>query len=274
MKLWVHSDIHASRGEAGLDVPSDADIAIVAGDVADGLEASLDYLRATFAGRTPVIWVAGNHEFHGEELPRARATARDAAAGLSGVFLLDDAELRWGGVRFLGSTLWTDYRLGVQDDSRAQRAAMRVAASLPDHREIWRQPDEQGFLAKHFSPRDALAMNKVSVDWLTRKLEEPFDGPTVVISHHAPHPGSVAPAFEGDPRTPAYVMDLSNLIYDRGPDLWLHGHTHVSLDYLVRGRNRVTRIVCNPKGFRGFENPEFQPGLLIDVASRRGGALG
>ncbi|MFL1875037.1 metallophosphoesterase [Hansschlegelia beijingensis] len=265
MKIWALSDIHASRDEAELDVPTDTDIVVVAGDVADGLEASLDYLQRTFAGRVPVIWVAGNHEFFGEELPEARATARDAAGSASGLFFLDDAELRWGGVRFLGSTLWTDYRLGVQDDPDAQRAAMRVAASLPDHREIWMQPAEQGCLAKHFSPRDALAINKASVAWLTRKLGERFAGPTVVVSHHAPHPTSVAPAFKGDPRTPAYVTDLSDLIHERGPDLWLHGHTHASFDYIVRGRDRITRVVCNPKGFRDYENPGFQPGLLIDV---------
>ena len=72
--------------------------------------------------------------------------------------------------------------------------------------------------------------------------------------------GSVAERFRSHPLTPAFASDLSRLIEDRGPDLWVHGHVHDSLDYEVGD----TRIVCNPRGY-GTENPAFDPSLVIEV---------
>jgi hypothetical protein len=46
--------------------------------------------------------------------------------------------------------------------------------------------------------------------------------------------------------------------------LWIHGHTHDSFDYLLNG----TRIVCNPRGYARSgvnENPLFDPDLIIPV---------
>jgi Icc-related predicted phosphoesterase len=91
-------------------------------------------------------------------------------------------------------------------------------------------------------------------------MATPFRGPTVVITHHAPHPNSVNSRFVGDPLNPAFVSDLGDLIARHQPDLWLHGHTHCSGDYRL-GR---TRVICNPAGY-GRENPAFDPTLVVEV---------
>lgn len=47
-----------------------------------------------------------------------------------------------------------------------------------------------------------------------------------------------------------------------GPDLWVHGHMHNSVDYRVG----ATRVVTNPRGYAGHEiNPNFNPQLVIEI---------
>lgn len=82
--------------------------------------------------------------------------------------------------------------------------------------------------------------------------------------HHAPSIMSVAPRYEGDRLSPAFVSDLPDEFFDV-PSVWIHGHTHSSADY-VRGR---CRVVSNPRGYPlaggGFENARFDPGFVVDL---------
>jgi Icc-related predicted phosphoesterase len=82
-------------------------------------------------------------------------------------------------------------------------------------------------------------------EWLAESLAQPFEGRTVVVSHHCPHPNSIAAKCVDSPANLAVASDLSALILGNPISLWCHGHTHCSLDHLVGG----TRIVCNPRGY-------------------------
>jgi Icc-related predicted phosphoesterase len=82
----------------------------------------------------------------------------------------------------------------------------------------------------------------------------------VVVTHHAPSPGSVAPAYAGHPLNPAFASDLDALVAAGRPDLWVHGHVHTSFDY----RLGATRVVCNPLGYPR-ENASFDPGLVVEL---------
>lgn len=42
--------------------------------------------------------------------------------------------------------------------------------------------------------------------------------------------------------------------------LWVHGHTHTSVDFEMAG----TRVVSNQRGYPGEESG-FQPSLVIDL---------
>ncbi|MFC3692185.1 metallophosphoesterase [Chenggangzhangella methanolivorans] len=270
MRLWVISDLHLSRvaAQTGVQPPVvDADVAVVAGDITEGVGFALTWLWLTITRRMPVIWVAGNHEYFGEVLPSARVQVWRHAAHVGNLHLLDDSSVILGGVRFLGATLWTDYRLHAHGERARQEGSMRVAERMPDHGQILMEAPQPGTIARRFSPADALDLHEVSVAWLRDAFEVEHDGPTVVVTHHAPHPLSVAERWRGHPSTPSYVSDLSSLI-DRGqPRLWVHGHTHASFDYEIKpmfGGLRNTRIVCNARGYSG-ENPAFDWGLVIDV---------
>jgi Icc-related predicted phosphoesterase len=128
---------------------------------------------------------------------------------------------------------------------------------LNDHRVIaWRMLPRY----EAFTPLKALDLHERSREWLRRKLAEPFDGQTVVVTHHAPHPLSVNPRWKGSSLNPAFASDLSELIDLYRPALWVHGHMHDSADYPAG----ETRVICNPKGYHN-ENPRFEPALVVEV---------
>lgn len=113
MKLNILSDLHLSVARFA---PPDnrADAIVLAGDIARPWDA------VTWAERfdKPVLYVPGNHEFYGDTLDGTIRRLREACAGTQ-VQVLDDDEVVLDGVRFLGSTLWTDFRLFGDGDRRA-----------------------------------------------------------------------------------------------------------------------------------------------------------
>jgi predicted phosphodiesterase len=261
MRIWILSDLHIEQSRWDIPVPTpDYDVLIAAGDIHTPLSAGVRWLAERADGR-PVIYVPGNHEWYAYQ---RRFTITDEAergqelAGALGIHLLQDAEIIVDGVRFLGSSLWTDYEIYANPV-----AAMRHAQNwMNDHRVIF--PREIG---KPLKPEEALSWHKVSRVWLSEALRVPFDGTTVVVTHHLPHPDSIHPRYAGDPLTPAFCSDLSELVENSGAALWVHGHTHASCDYIAG----QTRVVCNPKGYGPvsvggqFENSDFDGGLVVEI---------
>jgi len=83
-----------------------------------------------------------------------------------------------------------------------------------------------------------------------------------VVTHFLPHPGSVAPQYEGSPLNRFFLAaDAQPLVEERGARLWIHGHTHVSCDYQV-GK---TRVICNARGYPAEPGTSLNPALVIDV---------
>lgn len=258
MRLWIFSDLHLDIGGPWMHAPVPAaDLAVVAGDVGEGLTRSVAWLAATVRPHMPVAFVAGNHEYYRQclldELQAGRAAAAEA-----GIHLLENDTVRFGDLAISGCTLWTDYEL---DGPATRTAAMRDArVGMNDHRLIaWmRKPEWQ-----RFRPEEALAMHVASRRFLVSALR-PDAGSTlrahVVVTHHAPAAASIAPRFVGKPLNAAFASRLDDLIENGRPSLWVHGHTHSSFDY----RLGQTRVLCNPRGYPG-ENPYFQPGLVVEV---------
>lgn len=244
MRLHILSDLHFEFEPGWLAPRIEADLLVLAGDIEPGTAGLARFVDWGM----PVIYVPGNHEYYGGEIDQVGVELRRCAREL-GVHLLDNDEVVVGGVRFLGTTLWTDFRL----DGSAHVARALVAARrwVVDFRAI-----RQGVAA--FTPEDTLRLHEKAVSWLEAKLAEPFDGATVVVTHHAPHRRSVHGRFSKSPINPAFASDLTHLLGK--PVLWVHGHMHDSFDYVVEG----TRVVCNPKGYVK-ENAAFASDLMVTV---------
>ncbi len=244
MRIRVLSDLHLEIWPFELPA-AEADAVILAGDIANGAD-GIQWACGSFA--VPVIYVPGNHEPYDGDFD-ATWTAMRAAAQGTHVALLDCGELRIGGVRFLGCALWTDYSL-APEEGRPQviEAARRIN---PDYRVI-------GYRGRSFAPEDAAELHRGHRAWLEGSLAEPFAGTTVVVTHFAPPPRSIAPAYAKHPGNAGFIVDLEPLMGRAA--LWVHGHTHSAFDYQVAG----TRVVCNPRGYPG-EPTGFRPGLVVTV---------
>lgn len=276
MKLLVLSDLHLETGATiELSPTLEYDTAVLAGDIhSPGREAVRWAQRDSSFGGRPVILVPGNHEFYRSEMRSELDEMRKVAAG-SNVHLLDRGAVAVGGVRFLGCTLWTDFQLPIRQptalmESDVSRALETANRCLNDFRLIETSPKIQfraGESRRLLRAEDTLALHWVDRDWLRRELAEPSEGPTVVVTHHAPSSGSIAERYAADWLTPAFVSELPGEFFERAV-LWVHGHTHSRFDY----RRIQCRIVSNPRGYRlggsTFENRHFDPGSIIDVSDK------
>lgn len=262
MRILVLSDIHLEFGP--FELPDDLepfDVAVFAGDIAVPLAASIQWIEQQRRGPLrdrPAIVVPGNHEFYHGEVLAVRRAGQALADQSRGIHLLDPGCIILDGVRFIGATLWSDYNLW------GNAAAARLAArhGMNDHRLIRILENRR---KRQFTPEHAASRHSRELAYITDLLAEPFAGATVVVSHHAPHRDSVQARFVGDPLAPAFASDLSKVVLEFQPALWIHGHDHGSHDYLV-GR---TRILANQPGYPrpggGRENPNFNPRLIVDV---------
>ncbi|MBS0445074.1 MAG: metallophosphoesterase [Proteobacteria bacterium] len=254
MKIAILSDLHL--GVAPFDPPAtDADVVVLAGDIARPREA------VAWARRydRPVVYVPGNHEFYGGSIDGVRAELQRLCDG-TGVRLLDAGETVLDGVRFVGTTLWTDFRL-YAGDPVAHAESLKVAQRMLRDFSRIRRAEASDEL---FAPGHAARLFAEQSAWLAARLTAPHDGPTVVVTHHAPSRRSIHPRFAGSPLNACFVSDADHLLDGRRAALWIHGHTHDSFDYDVNG----TRVVCNPRGYAKdgvVENARFDPGFVATV---------
>jgi predicted phosphodiesterase len=248
VRLHVLSDLHLERAPFE-PPPSEADVVILAGDVARGSD-GVRWAR-NWSGAQPVLYVAGNHEFYGHAWPDLLATMREAAEG-SAVRVLEDEQAVIAGVRFLGCTLWSDFAVAGEEQRKASMST--CARVVLDYRVI-RRAD------RTLTPADTLAVHETSRRWLEARLAEPHPGPTVVITHHAP-------LIRSRPASPlmravagAFVSDLTELMGDDRVDLWVFGHTHVAADLDIRG----TRVMSNPRGYPRQEIAGWDPARVVEL---------
>jgi Icc-related predicted phosphoesterase len=91
-------------------------------------------------------------------------------------------------------------------------------------------------------------------------LKQELKSTDIVVSHHAPSNDSISPCFVGTPMNHWFITpEMEDLIVERKPRLWVHGHVHSCWDYRID----QTRVVCNPRGYDG-EGVDFNPQLVLD----------
>lgn len=267
MKIQLASDLHLEflqpkwPGERIITPHPDADVLVLAGDIANGTQVA----RLFSTWPVPVLYVAGNHEYYDHSLPGTQAKLRETCK--VPIQFLENDMVTIGNVRFLGCTLWTNYRL-IEGELQSQM--MREASQcLNDHNSI-----RVGRLP--FTPSNALAIHDASIRWLLSELDKPWEGQTVVITHHGPHPLSVHPRYIGQLLNAAFCsnLDVHFGLFDK-VDLWVHGHVHDGFDYVVP--NSKCRVVANPAGYVlnrrdrrpggdwEFENKEWQRDCLLEL---------
>src|SRR5437762_1142756 len=244
MRISVLSDLHL---EFEPYTPADvkADVIVLAGDIHVGVK-GIRWAQATFGG-SPVIYVAGNHEYYRQSYPDRLTQMRETAQGTNVRFLENDST-EIDGVVFLGCTLWTDFKLF--GDSR--NAMHEAEAQMNDYRLIRVSPQY-----RRLRPTDTLLVNAKSVDWLKRTTVQHQDKPLVVVTHHAPSILSIQERYKEDVVSAAFASPLDELVASSRAKLWVHGHVHDAARYTIG----ETQVLCNPRGYPGESTGGFDPTL-------------
>jgi Icc-related predicted phosphoesterase len=241
MKLQILSDLHLEflgpdelAFIDSLDKAS-VDVAVVAGDLC-GPDFLPHAIKALCEQYPKVVYVTGNHEYYGASPRQVHELLGSLRANLSNLHWLHNSSVDLDGVQFSGTTLW------FRDD--------------PDNITYERRLNDF-HLIRDFKPW-VYQENARALDF----LKEQVPLADVVVTHHLPSKQSIQPCFEGDPLNRFFLCDVDDLIERVGPTLWVHGHTHGSIDARVGD----TRIVCNPLGYPNwYENSDFDKKLIVEV---------
>jgi len=265
MKIQLLSDLHNEflrNGKhnpdhqwAGIIPQTDADIIILAGDIDTGTNGAEWAISESQRLAKNIIYVLGNHEFYGHEYRSMKEKIARQCEG-TGVHCLDPGVTVQGDVRFIGATLWTDYKADVSVPR--DLAMFYVDKALTDHRVI---KFKSGNAYRRFKPHDALAIHLKELNWLEDQLSRHHPGKTVVVTHHGPHPVCQHPAFPLNEMSTAFHSDLSDLIDENDIDVWVYGHTHANLNEVIFD----TRIISNQAGYPGENVRSFNASFLIDL---------
>ena len=251
MRIRVLSDLHLEMGDWTPPVV-EADLVVLAGDI------HVHTNGVAWAARTwpdtPVVYVPGNHEYYGDAYPHMLDRIREEAEGTSVTVLAGD-ELRVGGVRFLGCTLWTDFLL--HGEQRRSMAMLYCTEVISDYRQI-----KHGPRWHPLRPRDTIALHEACVGWLDERFGgEPGGASTVVVTHHAPSVQAIRAEVRDDTISTAYASALETWVRRLGAGTWIHGHIHRAVRYELG----PTRVVCNPRGYPEAVVNGFEPDLVLDV---------
>ncbi|WP_426192986.1 metallophosphoesterase [Massilia sp. DWR3-1-1] len=280
MRIQLFSDLHLERyPDFQPKLAADADVIVLAGDIGSYQPGSRlpgdDFGLARFsplrpgAGKATVLFVPGNHEYDGLDFDDARVRLRATCERL-GITWLDREVVTIGQVRFIGTTLWSDFEALArrESDGARQLAALAKACRAANY-----------YLSKNTTLRQgapvlAEGLRAMALDcqaWLRQALALPFEGATVVVTHFAPSLQSADPRYGLTAGTAGFCNALDELF----PlvDVWMHGHLHCMNDYRVTGTDGQgpwqCRVVANPLGYLSKgEQAAFREDLVIDLAPR------
>jgi len=280
MKIKLVSDLHLEFSDINITNDEGADVLILGGDimVAEDLhnhseenvriaamieslgsrqacaQRFRDFLKRVSFQFPHVVYVAGNHEFYHGRWNQSLITLSNECAKFPNVYFLEAGSKKIDDVTFIGGTLWTDMNKGDPLTLHSVRDMMN------DFNVI--KKDLEGYT--RLKPADTVQRHRHMLDYIKQIVAEKHNEKFVVVGHHSPSKLSTHEQYKDQHlMNGAYSSDLSEFILDRPQiKLWTHGHTHHPFDYMIGS----TRIVCNPRGYEGYE-PEsgWNPNIVIEV---------
>lgn len=254
-KIKLISDLHLIEPDFDMEIESDTDILVIAGDVSDSRKTTVAWIKR-IAAKNPliqVLFVPGNHDHFGGEYFENVSHFREMLSDFINAHFLDNeiyifSEKKTGKqIAFLGSTFWADFEgKGKEEAAWSIRSAM----VLKDFQDI-------KFGDKTLDPSDARSLCIESRHWLEEALKETKGMKQVVITHFPLHPK--CNETEND-LSPYFANDHANLLAAYRPALALSGHTHTNVDFVCN----ETRFVSNQNGFQ-HEDTGYNPNLILEI---------
>lgn len=263
MKIRLWSDVHNEFGPIPwTKTPDDTStVLVIAGDFQVGVShlALLEELCDAFRD---VVYLPGNHEYYHQNLQETDCAYRKFASRMSNLHFLNPGQVilpdfgdnplaTFGNtkqVRFLGGTFWTDMKNG---DPLIMNL---VRNSMNDFRCIKFDDRDTEWGERVFTPADAREINRQHREFFFEKLNEPFEGKTVIVTHHAPHDLSIDEKFKSYSRDAALNFGYHNTGLEPWFEklnfhYWFHGHIHNWKDYELFDK----RVIARPRGYHNHE---------------------
>lgn len=239
-RIQIISDLHQSERRSPVftaqNILPETEFLVLDGDIFNSIYGYVDWLETLVEARPDVqfLVVMGNHEYYYGYLPESRETLFRQLKKLGPhIFPMENTEVRFPGIRFLGATLWSWVSI-------LERLAVRDKIS--DYKYIYKHA---GVSYENIRVEDTNALHLESKAWLENTLEKPFSGKTVVITHHVPLFELIHPKWLSETTNTAYASNLSGLICNNDIDLWIYGHSHDQSDKEFAG----TRFINNAFGY-------------------------
>lgn len=269
MKIAVCSDLHLEFEDIDLQNTEGAELLILSGDImiaedlhnhkhfdynpyTPGALADLgrrqqtalrfrNFLKRCSDNFPHVIYIAGNHEFYHGRWKASLDHLREECTAFTNVYFLENDIKTLGDFTFIGCTLWTDMNKG-------DPLTLHAINDMMNDFKIIRN-DEHGYTK--LRPAHVMYRHQKSLGYIKSIVQGKHNEKFVVVGHHAPSKQSTHPKYKNDTlMNGGYSSDLSEFILDHPQiKLWTHGHTHDPFDYMIG----TTRIVCNPRGYAGWD---------------------
>lgn len=262
--VWsdLHQEFRNFEVPARDSFPGPVDGILIAGDT-DTHMAHLEFAeRVATLYECPVVLVDGNHEYYHSEISdfdlRETAALSEIQARGVPVHLLRGGAVTIAGARIAGATLWTDFAL---NPLRVQDAMDRAETVMADYRCI--KIDDGGI--RPIRASDILARHRLEKEMLWRTLQTPFEGPTVVMTHHMPIAQAIHPKYASHPLVNAsFANDFETDIARFRFDAWICGHSHDIPSVEIKSLDGPRNIVANPRGYPNEVNT-FDPLFTLEV---------
>lgn len=259
MFIRIASDLHLEQyfgRKAGLLIETmipagelDAQsMLVLAGDISSQPDQLVDFLEACLKRFNGVLYIPGNHEFYRHDYFQWCEQMEQRLQPLTEHGLLfstkDVRVTELPDARFVYGTLWGDGGFTLAD-------AGQVGFYLNDFRLIQYgvHPDHGAPL--RFKVDDMVSVFKAQRSDISAALQQKVSVPTVVVTHHLPSRRLVSKRFwpgdGSDGSNGGFVGDCENAICTLEPSMWIHGHTHDSIDTMLWR----TRVIANPRGYHG-----------------------
>ncbi|NBP00013.1 MAG: hypothetical protein EBU90_07755 [Proteobacteria bacterium] len=274
MKIKIVSDLHLEFSP--VIIPNNgADVLILSGDIlvaqdlhehkANDVELDLlsnkqkkvkgyrDFLKQVSEDFQHVLYVAGNHEFYHGKWIKTFSYIREEIALYPNIYFLENESKEIDDVLFVGGTLWTDM------NNRDPSTMFSISNLMNDFRVI----RHDGYNYRKVNANDCVKRHEATLGYFKEVLDRNTDSKCVVVSHMAPTFASIGSRYITEKiMNGGYASNLGEFILDRPQiKLWTHGHVHDPADYMVG----TTRVVCNPRGYEGYEETGWDLDLLIEV---------
>lgn len=264
-KVGLLSDLHLEGSNIDTLENPGWDILVISGD----LSADLNLLDRFFSYKVPtdipIVYVLGNHEYEGRKFNEVVEQYREVLQPFEHVHLLDNESVVIDNIKFIGSTLWSNFEL---NGITSQKESMNWAKNnVVDFKYIFMENLDGSGKYHPITPEEMIKENEKAQKFIEFELKNnPFEGEKFVVTHFAPHKNSIQPNFKNMDSS-YWVNNFENLM--GFAQYWVHGHTHSNFDYTIED----TRVICNPRGFsKKFNvdaNNSFNRQLILPVTFNR-----